>query len=87
MTMEKKKVACVHRQNISQYDSGERCGPWASCLKGRFIGENIRLIYDIMENKEFIQIPGLLILIDFEKVFYTICWNFIYEALYFYFYF
>ena len=32
MAMKKSNVACVHRQNISQYDSGERCGPWASCL-------------------------------------------------------
>jgi hypothetical protein len=24
--------ACVYEQNISQYDSGERCGPWVSCL-------------------------------------------------------
>jgi hypothetical protein len=28
----KLNFACVYVQNISQYDSGERCGPWASCL-------------------------------------------------------
>jgi hypothetical protein len=32
MAIKKINVACVHRRNISQYDSGERCGPWASCL-------------------------------------------------------
>jgi hypothetical protein len=32
MAVKKINVACVHRRNISQYDSGERCGPWASCL-------------------------------------------------------
>jgi hypothetical protein len=32
MAIKKSNVACVHRRNISQYDSGERCGPWASCL-------------------------------------------------------
>jgi hypothetical protein len=28
-------------QNISQYDSGERCGPWASCyfIKFMFAGK------------------------------------------------
>jgi hypothetical protein len=31
MAMKKSNVACVHRRTISQYDSGERCGPWASC--------------------------------------------------------
>jgi hypothetical protein len=32
MAIKKSNVACVQRRNISQYDSGERCGPWASCL-------------------------------------------------------
>jgi hypothetical protein len=31
MAIKKSNIACVHRRNISQYDSGERCGPWASC--------------------------------------------------------
>ena len=38
-------------------------------IKGRFIGENIRLIYDIMQYTENQKIPGLLMLIDFEKNF------------------
>jgi hypothetical protein len=32
MAIKKSYIACVHWQTISQYDSGERCGPWASCL-------------------------------------------------------
>jgi hypothetical protein len=32
MAIKKSNVACVQRRNISQYDSGERCGPWASCF-------------------------------------------------------
>lgn len=36
-------------------------------LKGRYIGENTRFIYDIMSYTEFKNIPGLLVLIDFEK--------------------
>jgi hypothetical protein len=31
MAIKKSNVACIHRRNISQYDSGERCGPWVSC--------------------------------------------------------
>jgi hypothetical protein len=27
MAIKKSNVACVQRRNISQYDSGERCGP------------------------------------------------------------
>ena len=36
-------------------------------IKGIFIVENIRLIYDIMNYTESNDVPGLLILIDFEK--------------------
>jgi hypothetical protein len=35
-------------------------------IKGRYIGENSRHIYDIMHYTEEKDIPGLL-LIDFEK--------------------
>jgi hypothetical protein len=44
MAIKKSNVACVHRRNISQYDSGERCGPWASCSK---IGTNHPLLKGI----------------------------------------
>ena len=53
-------------------------------IKGRFIGENIRLVYDIMHYTEIIQVPGLLMLIDFEKAFDTVSWNFIQDALHFF---
>jgi hypothetical protein len=32
MAIKKSNFACVYMRNISQYDSGERCGPWASCF-------------------------------------------------------
>ena len=38
-------------------------------IKGRYIGENIRLMYDIMHYPESHNIPGLLLLVDFEKAF------------------
>ena len=53
-------------------------------IKGRFIGENIRLVYDIMHYTEIIQVPGLLMLIDSEKAFDTVSWNFIHDALHFF---
>jgi hypothetical protein len=31
MAIKKGNFACVYMRNISQYDSDERCGPWASC--------------------------------------------------------
>ena len=50
-------------------------------VKGRFIGENIRFIYDILNVTENQQIPGCLVLIDFEKAFDTISWNFMQKTL------
>ena len=46
-------------------------------ISGRYIGENSRLIYDIMEYTEQENIPGLLLLIDFEKAFDSVSWSLI----------
>ena len=48
------------------------------------MGENIRLIYDIMHYTELNDVPGLLMLIDFEKAFDTVSWKFIQETLCFF---
>jgi exonuclease III len=53
-------------------------------IKGRFIAENIRLIYDIMQYTEQHQIPGLLFLVDFEKAFDSVSWTFVEQALEFF---
>lgn len=50
-------------------------------IKGRYIGENVRLIYDIMKYVEDKNIPGMLLLIDFEKAFDSISWNLISQVL------
>lgn len=52
-------------------------------IKGIFIGENIRLVYDFMHYTEMIQVPGLLILIDFLNAFDTNSWNFKQDAIHF----
>ena len=36
-------------------------------IAGRYIGENIRLLFDIMEYAEENDIPGLFLLIDFGE--------------------
>ena len=50
-------------------------------MKGRYIGQNIRLINDIMEQTELQGIPGILLLLDFRKAFDTIEWGFIQQTL------
>ena len=46
-------------------------------IKGRFIGENIRLIDSIINYTANENIPGLILLLDFEKAFDTLEWPFI----------
>ena len=53
-------------------------------LSGRFIGENARLIYDILHITEGKQILGLLMLIDYEKAFDSVSWDFLYAVLKFF---
>lgn len=53
-------------------------------MRGRYIGENTRLIYDLMSYSETCKIPGLLVLIDFEKAFDSIAWSFVYKVLKFF---
>ena len=50
-------------------------------IKGRYIGECTRLIFDLIEKAEDEDIPGLLVLLDFEKAFDTLEWSFINKAL------
>ena len=46
-------------------------------IQGRYIGENSRLIYDILHHAEENDIPGILLIIDFEKAFDSVSWTFI----------
>ena len=53
-------------------------------ISGRYIGENTRLIYDILHITDEQDIPGLLLIIDFEKAFDSISWKFINNTLNFF---
>ena len=46
-------------------------------VSGCYIGEAARSILDIMDYTKTYNIPGLLLFIDFEKVFDSLEWNFI----------
>ena len=50
-------------------------------VKGRYIGENIREISDIIHLTSLRDMPGLILLIDFEKAFDTLEWAFLDKAL------
>ena len=50
-------------------------------IKGRYIGENIRLIIDVMEYTKTHNIPGILASLDFRKAFDSLEWPFIMRTL------
>ena len=46
-------------------------------LKGRSIGENVRLLNSVISYAKQQNIPGMLLFIDFEKAFDTLDWKFL----------
>ena len=50
-------------------------------IKGRYIGQNIRLLDDLMDFTDVNNIPGILLFIDFEKAFDTLEWSFLHRVL------
>lgn len=50
-------------------------------MSGRYIGDNLRLIYDLIAYLDTHNLPGLLINIDFEKAFDSVDWGFMFKVL------
>ena len=50
-------------------------------IKGRYIGENIRQVQDVMEESQIRHKTGLMLLLDFEKAFDSIEWPFMMYCL------
>ena len=53
-------------------------------ISGRFIGENIRLIYDALFETKNRNLQSLILSIDFEKAFDSVSWKFIEKTLKYY---
>ena len=50
-------------------------------VNGRYIGQNIRLLNDIMDFLDSKKCQGILLFVDFEKAFDTLEWSFISKTL------
>ena len=50
-------------------------------VKGRYIGENVRLISDLMHYADKLKQKGIAVFLDFKKAFDSIDWNFLLETL------
>ena len=50
-------------------------------IANRYMGDNIRLIEDLMHYLNLNNLPGLLLCIDFEKAFDSLSWTFMHKVL------
>lgn len=57
------------------------CEDQTGYIKGRFIGQNIRIMEDVVYFTEMNDLPGIILSIDFEKAFDSISWDFIDKSL------
>jgi len=53
----------------------------AAYIKNRYIGDNIRVVDDLIYLSNRIDLNGIILLLDFQKAFDTLRWDFIYEML------
>ena len=59
-------------------------GDQTGFILGKFIAENIRIPYDTVHYTEKHKLLGMLLLIDFEKAFGSVAWDFLYKVLHFF---
>ena len=72
------KVLAIRLQKvISHLISSDQTG----YIKGRYIGDNVRTMLDILEITKQQADPGIMVMIDFKKVFDTLSWSFLYKTL------
>ena len=50
-------------------------------IMNRYIGDNIRLIYDLIHHLNVNNLPGLLLSLDLEKAFDSVDWTFMHKVL------
>ena len=50
-------------------------------VAGRYIGDNLRTIYDIIHYLEEKHLSGLLVSIDFEKAFDSVNWTYMHNVM------
>ena len=60
------------------------CSDQTGFIAGRCIGEDTRLIYDVLREYEIKNQKGLLIIVDFSKALGTMEWSFIWKSLQFF---
>ncbi len=72
-----KLLACRLRKVLPHLIDDDQTG----YINGRYIGQNIRIINDIIYFCENENKPGIILTIDYEKAFDSLNWNFMLKAL------
>ena len=57
------------------------CRDQSGFISGRYIGDNTRIVYDLMQFVDEKNIPGLLLLKGFEKAYASLSWSFMKNVL------
>lgn len=57
------------------------CEDQTGFIANRYLGDNIRLIYDLISYLDTKHQPGLLLCLDFEKAFDSLDWKFMFKVL------
>ena len=76
--LQRAKALANQLQKVTGYLIGQN---QVRYIKGRLIGENVQITDNMLQHTNKISIPGLLVLIDFKKVFNKIEWDFLFNAL------
>ena len=72
-----KTIASRMSSVLPQLIHGDQTG----YVKGRYIGQNIRLTQDIMKITQLENLPGMAIFVDFKKAFDSVNWDFLTKVL------
>ena len=50
-------------------------------VKGRYVGDNILMFFDMLDFTEFKQLSGAVLFVDFFKAFDSLKWDFLFKVL------
>ena len=76
-----KIVAFIFARRLQKIIDGLIGNEQSAYIKGRFIGENARWLLDVFEYCENTNNEGILLMLDFEKAFDAVEWNFLFKVL------